>query len=497
MNGFRRHCGIRNRLVQVSFRSRQTARKEYRVPYLIPILYTKFTRTGIKTNKPRTMTSPFQPFTNVTNQSKKEEGTEGFASWSKDPQRSNKISSSDYVTPTNQNPPTFGFQFGSASAAKGMNSNSRNVSTQNPFSFEVSQSSSASKSIFSPPVSSLSYIPTVANNNNNSEGFQSPNPGFRFGSQTTTTTSHATTTAPTGAPIVPTLNHTIDNLSMEQAASNLGLRRRVPLSVQTASLHSTTRSTPKSLPPKQSRLGQRNINYTSSDAIMKNDLGSTTEASSGGGGIGGHFLSSSTTSSPITTIPKASRLLSSLTKPLTHKKMIQYNTWVVIYGVTAQNLSMVLSKFSSLGTVLSKYPSLSEISNGTNWIALEYKSYLEAEKALCQNNSILDLGHGQVIVLGVVPVNEQLAINLKLKNFMELGSTGVERLAVGDDTYDNGTDGKKQLNSEGTKVWSEEDVLYKGDNVGHVGKGVEDEDENASGPKNKTCEKFMKWVFSW
>jgi hypothetical protein len=448
------------------------------------------------------MTSPFQPFTNVTNQSNKEERTEGFASWSKDPQRSNKISSSDYVTPTNQKPPTFGFQFGSASATKDMNSNSRNVFTQNPISFEVSQTSSASKSIFSPPVSSLSYTPTAANNNTG--GFQSPNPGFQFGSHIATTSSHATATGPTGAPIVSTFNHTIDNLSIEQAASNLGLRRRIPLSVQTASLHSTTRSTPKSLPPKQSRLGQRNVNYTSSDALMKNDPGSTTEAFSGGGGIGGHILTSSTTpsssSSPITTIPKTSRLLSSsLTKSLTHKKMIQYNSWVVIYGVTTQNLSMVLSKFSSLGTVLSKYPSLSEISNGTNWIALEYKSYLEAEKALCQNNSILDLGHGQVIVLGVVPVNEQLAMNLKLKNFMELGSTGVERLAVGDGTYDidNGTDGKKPLNFEGTKVWSEEDVLYQGDNLGHVGKGVEVEDENASGPKNKTCEKFMKWVFSW
>jgi hypothetical protein len=167
---------------------------------------------------------------------------------------------------------------------------------------------------------------------------------------------------------------------------------------------------------------------------------------------------------------------------------------------------VVLSKFTSLGTVLSKYPSLSEINNGTNWIALEYKSHLEAEKASCQNNSILDLGNGQVVVLGVVPVNEQLALSLKLKNFMELGSTGVERIAMGDgiyeidDTNNNGDkSGKRKLTAE-TRVWNEDDVLYKGDDVGKVGKGMrenEDMDDNASMPKNEICDKFMKWVFSW
>lgn len=314
-------------------------------------------------------------------------------------------------------------------------------------------------------------------------GLQSPpNPGFQFGTHTATT------------PIASTFNNNIDKLSMEQAASNLGLRRRVPLSVQTGTLHPTTRSTPKSLPPKQTRLGLRNVNYTSSDALMKKDAINRTRTTESPNEKGSNTI-----------IPKTSLLLSSSSSsssstPLSHKKMIQYNTWVIVYGITPKNLSMVLSKFSSLGTVLSKYPSLSEINNGTNWIALEYKSYLEAEKALCQNNSILDLGNGQVVVLGVVPVNEPLALSLKLKNFMELGSTGVERLAVGDGTYemDDNVNGKKQLNVEGsTKVWNEEDVLYKGDKTRNAEKGVRDEDENASVPKNEICDKFMKWIFSW
>jgi hypothetical protein len=371
--------------------------------------------------------------------------------------------------PTHQTPSTIGFQFGSASVTKEFNPKS--------VSFQVSQPSSASKSIFSPPVSSSSMAAPV-----NTGGFQSPNSGFEFGSHIATT------------PITSPFNNNIDNnLSLEQAASNLGLRRRVPLSVQTGTLHPTTRSTPKSLPPKQTRLGLRNVNYTSSDALMKSDTINRPRTAE-----------SPNEKGPNAIIPKTSLFLSlpsstTSSTPLSRKKMIQYNTWVIVYGITPKNLSMVLSKFSSLGTVLSKYPSLSEINNGTNWIAVEYKSYLEAEKALCQNNSILDLGNGQVVVLGVVPVNEPLALSLKLKNFMEFGSTGVERLAVGDGTYDmdNNVDGKNKLNVEGTKVWNEEDVLYKGDEKRNAGKDVRDEDENASVPKNEICDKFMKWVFSW
>jgi hypothetical protein len=449
------------------------------------------------------MTSSFQPFTNVTNQSNQEEGGSGFSSsWSKDAKRSNK-SNTEYLTPTNQKPPTFGFQFGSTSATKDMTPNT-NVSNHKPFSFDASlSSSSASKNIFSPPVfsSTMATSTTTNSNSSTSGGFHLPNPGFAFDSRVDTM-SNATThhSIHMDQPITSSYRHNIDNLSLDQAASNLGLRRRAPLSVQTTgALHPTTRSTPnKSLPPKQSRLGLRNVNYTSSDALMKND--STTRP----------IQEETNTSffSPNNAIPKTSLLLSSSSSSspaLAQKKIIQYNTWVVVYGVTTKNLSVVLSKFTSLGTVLSKYPSLSEINNGTNWIALEYKSHLEAEKASCQNNSILDLGNGQVVVLGVVPVNEQLALSLKLKNFMELGSTGVERIAMGDGTYeidDKNTDddrsGKRKLTAE-TRVWNEEDVLYKGDDVGKVGKGMRDDDmdDNASMPKNEICDKFMKWVFSW
>merc|ERR1712226_735271 len=93
------------------------------------------------------------------------------------------------------------------------------------------------------------------------------------------------------------------------------------------------------------------------------------------------------------------------------------------YGFTSSSklqYDKIISQFSSYGTLLYRFPQTPTHSlSKANWVLLEYKTRLEAEKALCQNGLLIDTrmmdsDREEVMVLGVMRVDMVIAPKLGL-----------------------------------------------------------------------------------
>lgn len=203
-----------------------------------------------------------------------------------------------------------------------------------------------------------------------------------------------------------------------------------------------------------------------------------------------------------------------------------------------------MSRFESLGSIQTSFPSKYherkitiqntegkkiEPAMNNNWVCIEYESNLLADKAMCQHGSLLDVGARganrqkvisktkseadaikDVVVVGVMRVDLQVANTLGLRQFLEFGScAGVDRTSFlnngeEEEDKDDGTTAsastqKKQTNgSKNTNIMNEEDVLltltdyeemvsdksqpsYLSTRVGHGG----------------LIEMILGWMFKW
>jgi len=83
------------------------------------------------------------------------------------------------------------------------------------------------------------------------------------------------------------------------------------------------------------------------------------------------------------------------------KKIVDY--WVLIYGFSSMDhYAEVMRRFSAFGTITNRR------SGKSNWVALQYESSLEVEKALCQKQCFLADG----TLIGVCRMNENLRDSL-------------------------------------------------------------------------------------
>lgn len=111
---------------------------------------------------------------------------------------------------------------------------------------------------------------------------------------------------------------------------------------------------------------------------------------------------------------------------------IEYDNHVLVYGFDSSSIEqyeMVHSRFRSNGTILSRYPTIASSTNNSNWVCFEYKSRIEAEKALCQHGTFLDAtDSSNITIIGVMRVNAVIAQKLALKGSFG-GANSVTRRA--------------------------------------------------------------------
>lgn len=395
-------------------------------------------------------------------------------------------------------------QYSSTTSATKSNNNSN--SYNNPTKGE-STSTRNSNSIFT----------TMSNANSNNAAKDTVS---MFSPQTPSFASHSNN--PISSPMIfvqSPMRNGMESSLEEAGVHSLGLRRRPTVVTTSGIAQSSHRNTPDQRlpPPKLSRLGQRSIPYTSSDALMKKhdfDMPSSSSSESipmnRSGIMPTHGMDFSIMESkPSVFAKKETTALVSLTH-----SPISYERWVLVYGITPQNVSLVLSKFQSLGTVISQYPETfpkdtarttstaiisqpSESYNVGNWICLQYKTVLEAEKASCQHPSILNLpsstgtmmsGPRDYVVIGVLPMDETMANRLKLKQYLQ--SKRNDPLDDGSSTIFPRSDG----NNLKKVIWAEEDVLYENHATNEPMRNGAAKDVDK---KSEVCEKIMKWIFSW
>ncbi len=204
-----------------------------------------------------------------------------------------------------------------------------------------------------------------------------------------------------------------------------------------------------------------------------------------------------------------------------------------------------MSKFQSYGTITSKFPSSATSSSlatsastpatSSNWICIQYESTLEADKAFCQHGTLQFGGRGgngtfyrggdsdstHPSVISVLRMDETLAHNLGLKGFLELGSTGVERLGwnkVHGIEKDTNTHSEMDVDSPaetGTNIrqaaaaMDESDVLLTEGEYGRPrrrrdGRGdmmraspMQDLSQEDIERRENLCEKVLAWFFEW
>jgi len=142
--------------------------------------------------------------------------------------------------------------------------------------------------------------------------------------------------------------------------------------------------------------------------------------------------------------------------------------WVVVYGYANEaQYDAIVRKFSSFGKVVSHRGSCCP--GRSNWIALEYESIVQAEKALCQQNCLLMDG----VIVGVT------RLTLSLKQSLEWNSTLLSSLP----DVASRLDSKFQQND----AMKEEDILLM----------ATPKKNREHGGKRNVCEKFLSWWFGW
>ena len=215
---------------------------------------------------------------------------------------------------------------------------------------------------------------------------------------------------------------------------------------------------------------------------------------------------------------------------------INYNTWVLIYGFT-NNLEYdtIVANFENYGTITDRFPSTytngyakNGIRSGSNWICVKYVSSLEAEKALCQNQSLVhvvgqnsfvmpssngtmkkkdDLNHyvfqDDIVAIGVMRLDETIAMKVGLANFLENGSTGFQTRNLTnsvDGTTSRSKGGNEKKNVRfATSIETENDILLLGnEHLKRKSRGGDDEEEDEDHDDDGgVCKQFLSWFFQW
>lgn len=78
---------------------------------------------------------------------------------------------------------------------------------------------------------------------------------------------------------------------------------------------------------------------------------------------------------------------------------VSSNLWVTVFGFSSNTTSLILTKFSTFGTIIDK-----KFPPQGNWIHLRYNSPLEVARALGFNGKMLSAG----IMIGVMPYQQKL-----------------------------------------------------------------------------------------
>lgn len=177
--------------------------------------------------------------------------------------------------------------------------------------------------------------------------------------------------------------------------------------------------------------------------------------------------------------------------------------WVLIYGYcTAAHYQEILQRFSAHGHVLDRRGMCQP--GRSNWVALQYESRLQAEKAQCHQHVALADG----IFCGVKRLDDRDPILLQavVDNSMGLWTTGGssatyaltvagDRLTLTQDRLDGNMFGSANgaANSNGAPAQNgglkEKDILL-------LPKSKQTGAMSSSGRKPSLCEKILRWILS-
>jgi len=188
---------------------------------------------------------------------------------------------------------------------------------------------------------------------------------------------------------------------------------------------------------------------------------------------------------------------------------VEYSKWIVAYGFTnSKQCNSILKRFETFGTITSRYPRGGDSIIKSNWICLQYDSTLQADKATCQHGCILDAKNyynssnnkttsvgKEVIILGVMRVDVDVALRLGLRNHIEFGSnisndTAVVIYQEEDKIIPTSLDnnGNEEEISQPRVLLQEDDVLLQED-TSSTNKMVEHD--------KGLFEYILAWVFTW
>lgn len=147
------------------------------------------------------------------------------------------------------------------------------------------------------------------------------------------------------------------------------------------------------------------------------------------------------------------------------------NRWVVVHGyATEAQYHLILSKFSSFGKIVSHKGSCRP--GQQNWIALEYSSSLETEKALSQSSLLLENG----ILVGVVRLTPFLKQSLEWNTAASVVAPSVKSRLFADDEYE----------------LTEKDILFM------ASPQAKAKPLNMGGTEGRNVfERFLVWYFGW
>jgi len=178
----------------------------------------------------------------------------------------------------------------------------------------------------------------------------------------------------------------------------------------------------------------------------------------------------------------------------------------------------MLTQFESFGTISSRYPSspFEERDVKSNWICLSYDSALQADKAFCQHGAILDANCGgeqegwgdrrqcqqgtvsnEVIILGVMRVDIDIAVRLGLRNHIEFGSSVIHRDR---NVVPLTRIGGNMKISQPKILLGENDVLLTGvddSTIRSAGGNITSGAVNIVGYQSGLVEYLLTWMFSW
>jgi hypothetical protein len=169
--------------------------------------------------------------------------------------------------------------------------------------------------------------------------------------------------------------------------------------------------------------------------------------------------------------------------------------WVLIYGyANANHYQEIFRRFTQYGHVLDRRGSCQP--GRSNWVALQYESRLQAEKALCHQHVQLAGG----IFCGIKRLDDNDPILLQaadnsLSDLWTTTATTMESDGVmllkdqpeSDSTSNLTNGGHHQPFSKPNGVLEEKDILLSSD---------ERTPRNGGGRKGSLCDKILRWLLS-